>query len=115
MLIACLLGLGLGMVLDRRPQRLLRLFPIGLAVLVGTVFVLYATDFRLPFISGSEWLWNTSGQATSSVLAYVTLVAFVIAVRDLFRCPSGKRSACPYAASRRSVVTRSTLPGASLG
>lgn len=77
-LIACLLGLGLGMVLDRRPQRLLRLFPIGLAVLVGTVFVLYATDFRLPFISGSEWLWNTSGQATSTLLAYVTLVAFVM-------------------------------------
>lgn len=77
-LIACLLGLGLGMVLDRRPQRLLRLFPIGLAALVGTVLVLYATDFRLPFIAGTEWLWNTSSQATSTILAYVVLVAFVM-------------------------------------
>ena len=77
-LIACLLGLGLGMVLDRRPRRLLRLFPIGLAALVVTVLVLYATDFRLPFVSGTEWLWNTAGEAASTLVAYVILVAFVM-------------------------------------
>jgi hypothetical protein len=84
MLIACLLGLGLGMVLDRRRARLLGVFPAGLVVLVSCVLVLGATNFRLPLISGDVWLWNTRGQAPAAVGAYVVLVLFVMLVALVF-------------------------------
>ncbi len=84
MLIACLLGLGLGMVLDRRRARLLGVYPAGMVVLVACVLVLGATDFRLPFISGDVWLWNTRGQAPAAIGAYLVLVLFVMLVALVF-------------------------------
>jgi hypothetical protein len=83
-LVACLLGLGLGMILDRRGVRLLRLFAAGLVLLVGAVLVLGATDFRLPLISGDTWFWNTGTQAASQLEAYAILIPFVLLIALVF-------------------------------
>ena len=84
MLIACLLGLGLGMVQHQRRTRLLGVYPAGMVVLISCVLVLGATNFRLPLVSGDVWLWNTRGQAPAAVGAYVALVLFVMLVALVF-------------------------------
>ena len=57
-LIAALLGLGLGMVLSDKSRRLLVLFPAGLTVMVAVVLILERSDFVVPLVTQGQFIWN---------------------------------------------------------
>ena len=84
-LIAALLGLGLGMMLADKPRRLLVYFPAALTVMVVAVLILERSDFVVPLVAEGQFIWNyLAGIKASGLLAYGVLVAFFLAVAGLF-------------------------------
>jgi hypothetical protein len=84
-LIAALLGLGLGMMLAGNARRLLVLFPAALTVMVLVVLVLESKDFVVPLVADGQFIWNYLADIKASgLLAYGVLVAFFLAVAGLF-------------------------------
>ncbi len=84
-LIAALLGLGLGMMVSESPRRLLAYFPAGLAVMVVAVLALERRNFVVPLVAPGQFVWNyLAGIKASGLLAYGVLVGFFLAVAGLF-------------------------------
>ena len=84
-LIAALLGLGLGMMLAGRARRLILFFPLALAGMVVAVLVLEARDFVVPLVAEGQFVWNYLAEIRASGLAaYGVLVGFFLAVAGLF-------------------------------
>ncbi len=84
-LIAALLGLGLGMMLADKPRRLLVFFPPALTLMVIAVLVLERSDFVVPLVAEGQFIWNyLAGIKASGLLAYGVLVGFFLAVAGLF-------------------------------
>lgn len=75
-LVAALLGLGVGMLLAVRRFRLLALFPAGLLVLTLVVLGLERSNFVLPIVSGG-WFYFIDLRGKGA-LAYIVLVAFFL-------------------------------------
>lgn len=83
-LIAALLGLGLGMLLSSR-RDLLRYFPAALLGLALVVVFMERTQFVLPIVSEGQFIWNyLSELPAAGVLAYAGFVAFFLAVAGVF-------------------------------
>ncbi|HEY7627842.1 MAG TPA: hypothetical protein VH761_12270 [Ilumatobacteraceae bacterium] len=84
-LIAALLGLGLGMMLSGRRRRLLVAFAPALVVMVVAVLVLERRNFVVPLVANDQFVWNYLATIKpSGLLAYGVLVAFFLAVAGLF-------------------------------
>ena len=84
-LIAALLGLGLGMMLAGRARRLILFFPLALTGMVVAVLVLEARDFVVPLVTEGQFVWNYLAEIQASGLAaYGVLVGFFLAVAGLF-------------------------------
>ncbi len=84
-LIAALLGLGLGMMLADKSRRLLVFFPPALTVMVVAVLILERSDFVVPLVAEGQFIWNyLAGIKASGLLAYGVLVGFFLAVAGLF-------------------------------
>jgi hypothetical protein len=84
-LIAALLGLGLGMMMSERRRRLLLAFPVALIVMVIVVLQLESREFVVPLVAEGQFIWNYLATIKpSGLLAYGVLVAFFIAVAGLF-------------------------------
>lgn len=84
-LIAALLGLGLGMMLSERRRRLLLVFPAALTVMVIAVLVLERRNFVVPLVAEGQFIWNYLATIRpSGLLAYGVLVCFFLAVAGLF-------------------------------
>lgn len=84
-LIAALLGLGLGMMLADKSRRLLVFLPAALTVMVVAVLILERSDFVVPLVAEGQFIWNyLAGIKASGLLAYGILVAFFLAVAGLF-------------------------------
>lgn len=84
-LIAALLGLGLGMMLAGNSRRLLVFFPPALTVIVLAILVLERTDFVIPLVAEGQFIWNYLAEIRASgLLAYGILVGFFLAVAVLF-------------------------------
>src|SRR5947209_10655972 len=76
-LIAALLGLGVGMLLAVRRLRLLVFFPAAVLMLVILVGVLERQNLVLPLISQDQFLWgNLHSLPQTGLLSYLILVAF---------------------------------------
>jgi SAM-dependent methyltransferase len=84
-LIASLLGLGLGMMLAGSRRRLIALFPPALLVMVVVVLVLERKEFVVPLVTEGQFVWNYLADIKASGLAaYAVLVGFFLAVAGLF-------------------------------
>ncbi|HSB87522.1 MAG TPA: hypothetical protein VLD86_14520, partial [Ilumatobacteraceae bacterium] len=84
-LIAALLGLGLGMMLAERRRRLLVAFPLALVAMVVAVLILERRNFVVPLVANGQFVWNYLATIKpSGLLAYGVLVAFFLAVAGLF-------------------------------
>lgn len=84
-LIAALLGLGVGMLLTGRRSRLLAYFPAALLALAIVILVLERRRFVLPLVAEGQSIWNyRDASATTGLLSYVVLVAFFVAVAGVF-------------------------------
>ena len=84
-LIAALLGLGLGMMLAGRQRRLLLAFPPAFLVLTIVVLVLERSNFVIPLGREGEFIWNyLAGMEASGFLDYLILAGFFVAVAGLF-------------------------------
>jgi hypothetical protein len=84
-LIAALLGLGLGMALAGHRRQLLLWFPPGLLLLTYGVLVLERSNFVVPIVGEGQFVWNylVSLPATG-LMAYGILVGFFLAVAGVF-------------------------------
>lgn len=86
-LIAALLGLGLGMTLAGHRRSLLLLFPPGLLLLTLGVLVLERSEFVIPIVSEGQFVWNYLAELPATgFLAYGVLVGFFLAVVAIFLC-----------------------------
>ena len=84
-LIAALLGLGLGMLIAGRWRRTLNRFPLMLAVLVLLVVLIERSGLVLPLANESNFIWNgLSRQSTPGPLPYVLLVGFFTVTAIMF-------------------------------
>jgi len=84
-LIAALLGLGLGMMLAGNSRRLLVFFPPALTVIVVAVLVLERSDFVIPLVAEDQFIWNYLAEIRASgIMAYGILVGLFLAVAGLF-------------------------------
>jgi hypothetical protein len=84
-LIAALLGLGLGMMLAGHRRRFLLLFPPALLALVIGILVLERSDFVIPLVAEGQFIWNYLVELPpSGFAAYAILVGFFLAVVVLF-------------------------------
>jgi SAM-dependent methyltransferase len=84
-LIAALLGLGLGMTLARHRRGFLLLFPPGLLFLTIGVLVLERSNFVIPIVSEGQFVWNyLSELPAAGFAAYGILVGFFMAVVGIF-------------------------------
>lgn len=84
-LIATLLGLGLGMILGGHARRLLLLFPPGLLLLTLGVLVLERSSFVIPIVSEGQFVWNYLAELPATGFAgYGILVGFFLAVVTIF-------------------------------
>ncbi|MBV9282531.1 MAG: hypothetical protein JOZ41_20835 [Chloroflexi bacterium] len=83
-LIAALLGLGVGMLLAARRAELVTYFPAALLTLTAFVLVLERHDLVLP-ISSDQFMWgNISALPAIGILSYVILVAFFLLMVGVF-------------------------------
>ena len=84
-LIASLLGLGLGMMLAGNRRRLLVAFPPALTAMVVAVLVLERKNFVVPLVTEGQFIWNYLADIKASgLVAYAVLVGFFLAVAGLF-------------------------------
>ena len=84
-LIAALLGLGLGMMLAGRKRRLVTLFPPALLLVTVGILFLERSDFVLPIANESQFIWNyVTELPATGFIAYAILVAFFLSVVSLF-------------------------------
>ena len=84
-LIASLLGLGLGMMLAGNRRRLLVAFPPALTAMVVAVLVLERRNFVVPLVTEGQFIWNYLADIKASgLVAYAVLVGFFLAVAGLF-------------------------------
>lgn len=84
-LIAALLGLGLGMMMAGRRRRLVVAFPPALLILTIVVLALERANFVIPLGSEGEFIWNyLAGMQPSGFLDYLILVGFFVAVAAMF-------------------------------
>ena len=84
-LIAALLGLGVGMLLAGRRVRLVAAFPAALLGLTLLVLLLERRNFVMPLVAEGEFVWNyLSHLPATGYLAYVIVVAFFVAVAAVF-------------------------------
>ncbi len=84
-LIASLLGLGLGMMLAGNRRRLLVAFPPALTAMVVAVLVLERRNFVVPLVTEGQFIWNYLADIKASgLMAYAVLVAFFLTVAGLF-------------------------------
>ena len=84
-LIAALLGLGVGMLLAVRRWELAPYFPLGLLALTAMVVVLEHSNFVLPIVSQGQFVWGYLYHLPASgVLAYLVLVALFLLIVGVF-------------------------------
>lgn len=84
-LIAALLGLGVGMLLAVRRAELLAYFPGALLALTALVVVLKRTGLFLPIVSTGQFVWDYIHHlAPTGLLAYLVLVAFFLLMVGTF-------------------------------
>lgn len=84
-LIAALLGLGVGMLLAGRRARLLGYFAPALLVLTLLVVLLESANFVLPIVSQGQFVWNyIHTLPANGFLAYGVLVGFFLLVVGVF-------------------------------
>jgi SAM-dependent methyltransferase len=84
-LIAALLGLGVGMLLAVRRVRLAWFFPAGLFGLTILVLVLERHDLVLPILTQGQFMWGGAQYgASAGMFAYLVLVAFFFLMVGVF-------------------------------
>jgi hypothetical protein len=84
-LIAALLGLGLGMMLAGHRRRFVTLFPPMLLSVTILILALERSKFVVPLVSEGQFIWNyLAGLAPADVAAYAILVGFFLVVVTLF-------------------------------
>lgn len=84
-LIAALLGLGLGMILAGHRRSLLLLFPPGLLLLTFGVLALERIGFVVPIVSEGQFVWNYLAELPATgFAAYGILVGFFLAIATVF-------------------------------
>ena len=84
-LIAALLGLGLGMLIGGRWRRTVNRFPLMLAMLVLLVVLIERSGLVLPLANENNFIWNgLSRQSTPGPLPYVLLVGFFTITAIMF-------------------------------
>ncbi|MDQ3856385.1 MAG: hypothetical protein M3281_08355, partial [Chloroflexota bacterium] len=84
-LIAALLGLGVGMLIARRQVRLLDYFGPAMVTLTLVVLLLERHNFVMPLVSEHQFVWNYATKlAVSGVLAYAVLVGFFLGMAGVF-------------------------------
>ncbi len=85
MLIAALLGLGVGMLLASRKAWLALYFPAGLLVLTAITLFLGRQNIALPIVLSGQYVWgNHQGLLTGGILGYFVLVAFFVVMVGVF-------------------------------
>jgi spermidine synthase len=84
-LIAALLGLGLGLMLASGPRRLVLVFAPALLIVVVAVLVLERSNFVIPIVSEGQFVWNyLTGLRAAGLVSYLILVGFFLSVAGLF-------------------------------
>src|SRR5437660_5837526 len=84
-LIAALLGLGLGMLLAVRKLRLVTFFPMALLVLTGLVLILARHNLVLPLVTQGEFMWGyVQYLPGAGWFSYLVLVGFFILMVGVF-------------------------------
>jgi hypothetical protein len=84
-LIAALLGIGLGMVTANHPRRLVHFFAPAVLLLTFGVLVLERSNFVIPIVSEGQFVWNyLADLPTTGFAAYGILLGFFLAVVGLF-------------------------------
>jgi len=84
-LIAALLGLGVGMLLSARRPRLVLYFPTALLILTVVVLILEHYDLVLPLVTQGEFVWGyVQYLPTTGIIAYLVLVAFFLLMVGVF-------------------------------
>jgi len=80
-LIAALLGLGLGMMLAQNRRRLVLAFAPALLGLTIVVLALERSDFVIPIVAEGQFVWNyLADMKASGLVGYLVLVGFFVAV-----------------------------------
>lgn len=89
-LIASLLGLGIGMIIGARRRPLLQLFPFGFTLIVLVVVLLESSGVALPLATENEFIWNGLSRASSDgPKSYAILVGF-FALTSIVFVPLGQ-------------------------
>ncbi len=84
-LIAALLGLGVGMLLAVRKPRLVAFFPVALLLLTGLVLILARHNLVLPLVTQGEFMWGYVQYLPSTGwFAYLVLVGFFLLMVGVF-------------------------------
>ena len=84
-LIAALLGLGLGMMLAQNRRRLVLAFAPALLGLTIVVLALERSDFVIPIVAEGQFVWNyLADMKASGLVGYLVLVGFFVAVVAVF-------------------------------
>ncbi len=84
-LIAALLGLGVGMLIARRKVRLVDYFGPALAAVTLLVLLLERYKFVMPLVSENQFIWNyITALPVTGVLAYAIMVGFFLLMAGLF-------------------------------
>jgi hypothetical protein len=84
-LIAALLGIGVGMLLADRRRRLVLVFAPALLCLMGVILLLEAVHFVLPLATEGQAIWNQLGiKPSEGAAAYATLVGLFLLIAAVF-------------------------------
>ncbi len=84
-LIAALLGLGVGMLLAGRRVRLVAYFPPALLGLTLLVLLLEPWNFVMPLLAEGQSVWNSPAELPATgLLAYATVVGLFLVAAGVF-------------------------------
>jgi len=84
-LIAALLGLGVGMLISRRQVRLIDYFGPALVAVTLLVLLLERYKFVMPLVSEDQFVWNYITELpVTGVLAYAIMVGFFLVMAGVF-------------------------------
>ncbi len=84
-LIAALLGLGVGMLIARRQVRLINYFGPALVAVTVLVLLLERYKFVMPLVSENQFIWNyITALPVTGVLAYAIMVGFFLVMAGVF-------------------------------